>query len=69
MRAGPCGSEFTAWEECLDRCKKNDQDFIEHCGPETLKLRDCVDAHPEYYSVLNEEAEEDKGAEKEEAKE
>ncbi|KAF0709670.1 hypothetical protein AaE_012815 [Aphanomyces astaci] len=27
--------------------------FYKYCGPQTLALRDCVDAHPEYYSVLN----------------
>lgn len=53
MKAGPCGKEFSAWEACLDRCKKNGSDFIEHCGAPTLALRDCVDANPEYYSILN----------------
>lgn len=58
MRAGPCGEEFKKWEGCLDKCKKNGEDFIDHCGPETLALRDCVDAHPEYYSVLSQDEEE-----------
>ncbi|GMF28247.1 unnamed protein product [Phytophthora fragariaefolia] len=53
MKAGPCGEQFTAWEACLDRCKKSGHDFIEQCGPQTLALRDCVDANPEYYHVLN----------------
>uniref|UniRef100_K3XBV4 GCK domain-containing protein n=1 Tax=Globisporangium ultimum (strain ATCC 200006 / CBS 805.95 / DAOM BR144) TaxID=431595 RepID=K3XBV4_GLOUD len=53
MKAGPCGKEFSAWEACLDKCKKNGTDFIEHCGAPTLALRDCVDANPEYYHVLN----------------
>lgn len=53
MKAGPCGKEFSAWEACLDRCKQSGTDFIEHCGAPTLALRDCVDANPEYYSVLN----------------
>ncbi|GMF10999.1 unnamed protein product [Phytophthora lilii] len=60
MKAGPCGKEFTAWEACLDRCKKSGDDFIEKCGPQTLALRDCVDANPEYYHVLNEGPEEEK---------
>merc|ERR1711920_218071 len=53
MKAGPCGKEFSAWEDCLDACKKNGEDFIEKCGPQTLLLRDCVDLHPEYYSALS----------------
>lgn len=59
MRAGPCGEAFTAWEKCLEKCKKDGTDFVDNCGPETLRLRDCVDAHPEYYSVLNEDGEND----------
>ncbi|TDH73971.1 hypothetical protein CCR75_002626 [Bremia lactucae] len=54
MKAGPCGKEFIAWETCLDQCKKRGDDFLETCGPQTLGLRDCVEANPEYYHVLNE---------------
>ncbi|EQC36921.1 hypothetical protein SDRG_05748 [Saprolegnia diclina VS20] len=54
MKAGPCGKQFTAWEACLDESKANGEDFLEKCGGVTLLLRDCVDANPEYYSVLNE---------------
>ncbi|KAG3164684.1 hypothetical protein PC128_g20088 [Phytophthora cactorum] len=60
MKAGPCGKEFTAWEACLDSCKKSGDDFIEKCGPQTLALRDCVDANPEYYHVLSDDPEEKK---------
>ncbi|CAI5715258.1 unnamed protein product [Peronospora destructor] len=59
MKAGPCGKEFTAWEACLDHCKNNGKDFIEQCGPQTLGLRDCVDANPEYYHVLHDSPEEE----------
>lgn len=52
MKAGPCGAEFSAWEACLDNCKAKNLDFIDHCGKETIVLRDCVDANPEYYHVL-----------------
>lgn len=59
MKAGPCGDEFAAWENCLEKCKKDNSDFIDHCGPETLTLRDCVDKHPEYYSILKGEEEDE----------
>ncbi|KAG7385918.1 hypothetical protein PHYBOEH_008863 [Phytophthora boehmeriae] len=59
MKAGPCGKEFTAWEACLDQCKKSGDDFIEKCGAQTLALRDCVDANPEYYHVLNDSPEDE----------
>jgi hypothetical protein len=52
MRAGPCGEVFTAWEDCIDACKKDDSDFVDICGTKTMALKDCVDAHPEYYGVL-----------------
>jgi hypothetical protein len=65
MKAGPCGKEFSAWEACLDKAKANGDDFIEKCGKETLALRDCVDANPEYYSILNETPSEESDENKE----
>ena len=58
MRAGPCGDVFTAWEDCIDACKKEDTDFVDICGVKTMALKDCVDANPEYYGVLGGGAEE-----------
>ena len=52
MRAGPCGEVFTKWEECIDTCKKNDTDFIDHCGDTTMALKECVDKHPGTIGVL-----------------
>ena len=58
MKLGPCEHEFTAWENCIDSCKETDEDFIDKCKDQTLALKQCVDAHPEYYySVLGEENE------------
>lgn len=54
MKAGPCGVIFTRWEACLDKCKEQGLEFVDHCREETLGLRDCVDANPDYYAVLNE---------------
>ncbi|ETW09286.1 hypothetical protein H310_01679 [Aphanomyces invadans] len=59
MKAGPCGEQFTTWEACLDQSKKEGSDFLTKCGPQTLALRDCVDANPEYYSVLNGDSNDD----------
>ncbi|OQR88056.1 hypothetical protein ACHHYP_07665 [Achlya hypogyna] len=59
MKAGPCGAQFTAWEACLDESKAKGEDFLEKCGGPTLLLRDCVDANPDYYSVLNDAPEAD----------
>ena len=27
-------------------------DFVELCGTQTLALKDCTDAHPEYYGEI-----------------
>jgi len=52
MKAGPCGAEFSAWEDCIERARATDADFVELCGPQTLKLKACTDRHPEYYGML-----------------
>ena len=52
MKAGPCGDVFTAWEDCIDECKEEDEDFVTVCGPQTIALKECVDAEPEYYGAL-----------------
>ena len=53
MRAGPCGRAFKAWELCIDRARDTEGvDFVELCGTQTLALKDCTDAHPEYYGEI-----------------
>ena len=47
----------------LLRIPFSDTDFIEHCGPQTIKLKNCVDQHPEYYEVLNESQDDKKETE------
>jgi len=58
MRAGPCGDVFTAWEDCIDACKKDESDFVDVCGSQTMALKICVDENPEYYGVLSSETSE-----------
>ena len=50
---------FTAWEDCLKGCEdeggsdEERQDrFVKQCMDQTLKLRDCVEAHPEYHGEM-----------------
>ena len=52
MKAGPCGEAFELWEACIDRAREGKQDFVDLCGPQTLKLKACTDEHPEYYGML-----------------
>ncbi|KAL3914288.1 MAG: hypothetical protein SGPRY_007675, partial [Prymnesium sp.] len=39
MRAGPCGDVFTKWENCIDRARDTNADFVELCGAETMELK------------------------------
>ena len=65
MKAGPCGDVFTAWEDCIDACKKDDEDFVTVCGPQTIALKECVDREPEYYGALGGAPEEENSAQSE----
>jgi abnormal spindle-like microcephaly-associated protein len=54
MKLGPCGKEFAAWETCIDECKETEEDFVDKCAHQTMKLKSCVDVNPDYYySVLD----------------
>lgn len=60
MKMGPCGKEFAAWEECIDKCKETEDDFVDKCAHQTMTLKSCVDLHPEYYySVIDEKDSDD----------
>jgi len=55
MKAGPCRQEFMAWEKCVGDSKDDDDKdaFINRCAPQTIVLKNCVDTHPEYYFMLD----------------
>eukprot|EP00941_MAST-03F_sp_MAST-3F-sp1_P003623 g3623.t1 len=65
MKAGPCGDVFTAWETCVEKSKEEGTDFFDECSAETLALKECVDANPDYYGFLEEVEKENKDVEKE----
>ena len=59
MKAGPCKLPFTAWEDCLKACEEEggtdeerQERFVKRCLDQTLNLRDCVDANPEYHGEM-----------------
>ena len=67
MESGPCGEEFKAWEKCVEDCGKDENvDFVEVCAPQTMRLKECVDANEHYYGVLNGKQEEGEEEEKKE---
>jgi hypothetical protein len=56
MKNGPCGAQFQMWEDCIDRARDQEADFVDLCGKETLVLKECTDKHPEYYGALSPDA-------------
>ena len=64
MKAGPCGTVFSAWEACVDANRDGgSESFVESCMGQTRGLKECMEANPEYYGPLLEgDGEEDEGA-------
>ena len=53
MKAGPCGSVFSAWEACVDANREGGTDaFVESCMAQTRGLKECMEANPEYYGPM-----------------
>lgn len=62
MKGGPCKDTFVLWETCIDRVNEEESgDIVESCTAETLKLKECIDEHPEYYGVLSGNGDEEEG--------
>ena len=60
MKGGSCKTAFVAWEDCVDKAKEADGDFVEKCAKQTEALRDCMLADPGYYGdMLPDEGEAD----------
>jgi hypothetical protein len=60
MKAGSCETAFVAWEDCVDKAKEADGDFVEKCAKQTEALRECMLADPGYYGdMLPDEGEAD----------
>ncbi len=64
MKGGSCKTSFVAWEDCVDKAKESDGDFVEKCAKQTEALRDCMLADPGYYGDMlpDEDEEESNGS-------
>jgi len=60
MKGGPCRKVFMEWEDCVTGAGKEDNEFVDRCAAQTMKLKTCVDEFPNYYSVLDEKPEGEK---------
>jgi hypothetical protein len=68
MKLGPCGKEFAAWEQCIEKCKETEDDFVDKCASQTLVLKNCVDANPDYYySVIDDKPDDAEASEEADA--
>eukprot|EP00897_Mesotaenium_endlicherianum_P010731 jgi/Mesen1/9687/ME000680S09094 len=52
MKAGPCGKQFTEWEDCVDAAEKDSDSIVSRCVAMTHELSVCMKANPEYYGPV-----------------
>ncbi|XP_020276486.1 uncharacterized protein LOC109850833 [Asparagus officinalis] len=52
MKAGGCKDAFVAWEKCVEDAEKDGGDIAEKCFEVTSKLKQCMDAHADYYEPI-----------------
>ncbi|KAH7836135.1 hypothetical protein Vadar_033027 [Vaccinium darrowii] len=53
MKGGGCRETFTAWENCVKEAEKGKgDDVVEKCFAITAALKECMQAHSDYYSPV-----------------
>ncbi|XP_057509118.1 uncharacterized protein LOC130791800 [Actinidia eriantha] len=52
MKGGECRETFVAWEKCIEEAEKNKEDIVEKCFKVTAALKECMEAHPDYYAPI-----------------
>ena len=52
MKGGECRETFVAWEKCIEEAEKNKEDIVEKCFKVTSALKECMEAHPDYYAPI-----------------
>lgn len=52
MKGGGCKDAFINWENCVQEAEKNDEDLVEKCAQVTGLLKQCMDAHSDYYEPI-----------------
>lgn len=50
MKGGGCRETFTAWEDCVTKYKGDD--VVDKCFEITGALKECMEAHSDYYSPV-----------------
>lgn len=52
MKAGGCKDAFTAWMDCVEASNKEGGDMVERCAETTINLKNCMEAHADYYAPV-----------------
>ncbi|KAJ1424932.1 hypothetical protein SESBI_11326 [Sesbania bispinosa] len=52
MKGGGCREAFIDWENCVQEAEKNKEDLVEKCSQVTAVLKQCMDAHADYYEPI-----------------
>lgn len=52
MKGGGCKDEFVAWEKCVEDAERDKEDIAEKCFGITSKLKQCMEAHADYYEPI-----------------
>ncbi|GJN10247.1 hypothetical protein PR202_ga28325 [Eleusine coracana subsp. coracana] len=52
MKAGGCQDAFTAWMDCVEASEKEGGDMVERCAQTTIDLKNCMEAHADYYAPV-----------------
>ena len=52
MKGGGCKDAFIDWEICVQEAEKNKEDLVEKCAQVTAMLKQCMDAHADYYEPI-----------------
>ena len=52
MKGGGCRDAFIGWEKCVQEAETNNDDLLEKCAHVTAALKQCMDAHSDYYEPI-----------------
>uniref|UniRef100_A0ACD5U9M6 Uncharacterized protein n=1 Tax=Avena sativa TaxID=4498 RepID=A0ACD5U9M6_AVESA len=52
MKAGGCEEAFVSWQQCVEAAEKEGSNMVERCAEATINLKNCMDAHADYYEPV-----------------
>lgn len=52
MKGGGCKDSFIEWEKCIEEAEKSKENIVDKCFEVTSALKQCMEAHPDYYEPI-----------------